>query len=262
MSSINEGSKIELSDKINELASLESISLPRGGTEIESALKLFEQAAKTSQSAPLNLKAMVTILSKEILSYGKQAKDIGVVTGGSSAWNAYQLIKLLMEIKKNNYFENKQLVSLAPANAASQELKDDIDDQLLKAYLKAGVLSLRILKASTLLISHPLIKNSAQSAMDAGTHVLSIYSEANIEKPILRRNPSISTWKDTADKTLKISLSCISLVGSLYAIAASCEWVEDQDPTYELIKKASLMSVATSIVYSVCQQVGLMAKRD
>jgi hypothetical protein len=74
---------------INELVSLESISPPRGGTEIESALKLFEQAAKTNPPIPLTLKALVTILSKEISSYGRQAKDIGVATGGSSAWNAY-----------------------------------------------------------------------------------------------------------------------------------------------------------------------------
>ena len=130
------------------------------------------------------------------------------------------------------------------------------DDQLTRSYLKGAVQILRVIKAGTLLIPNPVIKKGAQASIDASAHALTAY------RGVIANQPPVHSWKDTAHQIAVVTLSTLSMIGSLYVVAASAGFVEENDADYQMAQKTALTSMALNIGYGVLQNLGIFSKRD
>lgn len=244
---------------------LTNVPLPRGGTEVESALRLIE-AAQNGDITPLSLQELsielIQQLKDQVGPLFKIAKEKGLITMGSAGWNLFQLVKLGFDIKKGNYFENRAIVSAHGPTLARGEILSDIQQQLFRHSLKASVFFIRTMKGATLLISDPITKKIAQASCDATSHALTLHRDITTKAPELQRNPRAVTWKDTAHKVAVNTLTAICLVGSLVTLASSLDMVDEESSAYAIATKGALVSGVMKIGYGVLQQVGVFNKRD
>jgi hypothetical protein len=236
--------------------------VPNGGTEIESTLKLIETAQKGAVTS-LSLQDALNFLSDQFKLTYQEAADKGMITLGSSGWNLFQLIKLGLDVKKGNYFENRKIVAATlPMTQPATEVLSDIQQQLARNSLKASELFIRVVKGATVMISDPLTGKLAQACIDSASHFVTLYRGMTTNDPELQRNPQIMTWKDTAHRVSMNILTTVSLSGSLFVIASSLDVVDDDSMTYSIATKGALASTVLNIGYGILQQIGIFAKRD
>ena len=146
-------------------------------------------------------------ISGEVKGYIKQANELGVFVVTGAGWNFLMAIKL------------------------KREFHAIPDDQLTRSYLKGAVQILRVIKAGTLLIPNPVIKKGAQASIDASAHALTAY------RGVIANQPPVHSWKDTAHQIAVVTLSTLSMIGSLYVVAASAGFVEENDADYQMRRR-------------------------
>lgn len=174
-------------------------------------------------------------ISGEVVGYIKKVNDLGVFILTGAGWNALMAIKL------------KRGFHTIP------------EDELARGYLKGAIQTLRVIKAGTLLIPNPVMKKGAQASIDASAHALTAYRGMIAEEPA---QDSPNSWKDKAHQVAVVTLSTLSMIGSLYVIAASAGLVEEDDRDYQVAQKTALASMALNIGYGVLQSLGVFSRRD
>lgn len=235
---------------------LTNVPLPRGGTEVESALRLIE-AAQNGDITPLNLQELsselIQHLQGQVGLLFKIVKEKELITMGSSGWNLFQLVKLGFDVKKGNYFENRALMSAHGPTLDRGASLSDIQQQLLfrQSLKKASGFFIQTMKGATLLIPDPVTKKIAQASCDSINHALTF-----------QQNPQAVTWKDSAHMVAINISAATCLFGSLISIASSLDMVDEESSAYAIATKCALVSGVMKIGYDVLQQVGVFNKRD
>lgn len=220
---------------------------------------------ENEETSPHDFKA--TDLTQEVINEGlkdfpsAQALSNMAVTVWAFGSNSKQLIELYKELQIHNYLENYQLVTLPQQDLRiQQEILQDIRRQLIAVSVKASVCFLQILKIGTL----PLEAETRifyQNLLNGGSHVFNIMAYATLEKPEFTRNPQSVTWKDTAHKVFKISVSVLSLAANAYNVAHSLGLIEEAIPL-KLINPLATLCVATDGLYGLLQYQGFISKRS
>lgn len=191
---------------------------------------------------------------------------------GVSCWNAKVLHNTLKKLEDAqvtlNLLQNGKRIMYVPG-ANVKQIKKSHSQKIcaLKEYIsrcryKVASSGLRVLKVSTILIQHPLMHARAEGTMIMASNALMLTRELKTHTAEQLLSPNKVTWKDKAHQIFSLTVSGIHVIYGLYLIGYSLDYVEKNDPYFEITRFAANLASVTSIAYGILQNLDLFSIRD